>query len=41
MVTTADALIIGAGTIGASTALELSRRGVSVHRPLGLGRAVV
>lgn len=30
MVTTADALTIGAGIIGASTALELSRRGLNV-----------
>lgn len=30
MVTTADVLIIGAGIVGASTALELSRRGLNV-----------
>ena len=30
MVTTADAVIIGAGVVGSSTALELSRRGVNV-----------
>ena len=30
MVTTADAVIIGAGIVGSSTALELSRRGVDV-----------
>lgn len=30
MVTTADAVVIGAGIVGSSTALELSRRGVNV-----------
>lgn len=30
MVTTADAVIIGAGVVGSSTAPELSRRGVNV-----------
>ena len=30
MVTTADVAIIGAGIVGASTALELSRRGMNV-----------
>ena len=30
MVTSADVLIIGAGIVGASTALELSRRGLDV-----------